>query len=536
MIRFIPAWYQSERPWYSTDEVWFRGGGEAEADDTVSRLRIFRQGAEAVGLVILHYAPSLRRELHAHGLFDVPYWSFFDEVQGIDDDYTRPVDFLELEWPDDAAFFFNPFIVTVMRGLEVYARVYLSRAGTLHSIRYYGEGMPTVEHVYDDRGFLSSVLMHDELGRPATQYYLSRAGDVVVSEDVRTGRIDVVQDDGVRFRRPSYENWEALMAEFLAAELARRSGDTVVLAVSPQHDELVASAIGDQALVLSCSAVRPTAVPDALLQRAAAVFSDFGAPWAYGEAGDGAGGASATHPDVTGPPGAWARVPILSIYPLEQRPGFGASANESRTYLSLFVDDISMADLDFAIATMAPHLIQDRTHLLVCSARTRDLDHLQAVRRVIAGYQRLDLAALEDDETTRLSVDVGIAEGPEEKIQLAFVEREADLLGVMAKSRVLVDLGSRPSVRLAAAAIDAGVPQINRVPHELATHPINGYTISDDAELAEALDHFLSGLEHWNQSLVQCRLLEDLFSAREVLARWELIRDEVDHARAADRA
>jgi hypothetical protein len=43
-------------------------------------------------------------------------------------------------------------------------------------------------------------------------------------------------------------------------------------------------------------------------------------------------------------------------------------------------------------------------------------------------------------------------------------------------------------------------------------------------------------LEHWNQSLVQCRVLEDLFSAHEVLARWELIKEGVACADPADRA
>ncbi|PRI12083.1 accessory Sec system protein Asp1 [Leucobacter massiliensis] len=520
MIDFVPAWYPPERPWYSTEEVWFRGETEPQIDDTVSRLRIFREGDEQARLLILNYAPGLRRTLHAQGLFDVPYWSFFDEVQGLDDDYARPLDFLDLDWPADVAFFYNPFVVTVMRGAGVYARVYLSRAGTLHSVRYYGDGMPTVEHVYDDRGFLSSVLMHDEVGLPVTQYYLSRAGDVIVSEDVRSGRIDVVQGEDERFRHPSYENWEALIADFLAAELGGGGPeDTVVLAVSPQHDALVASALGAQLLVLSCSAARPARVDEALLARAGAVFADFGDPWG----------------DDPEPSGAWSTLPVLSIYPLEDRPGFGASANESRVYVSVFADGIDAAELDFAIATMAPQLVRDRTHLLVCTARPQDLDHVHAVQGVIAGYHRLDLAVLEEDETLRLAVDVGVADEPEEKIQLTSVESEAELSRVMARSRVLVDLGPRPSIRLSAAAIDAGVPQINRAEHELATHRINGYTIGDDDELGAALDYFLNGLEHWNQSLVQCRVLVDLFSPREVLARWELIREGVAHARAADR-
>jgi accessory secretory protein Asp1 len=522
MMHFVPAWYNPTRPWYSTDDVWYQTTATTQSDDTVSRLRVFHQGSEPASLVVLNYAPSLRRFLHSQNIFDVPYWSFFDEVQGLADDYTRPIDFLELEWPDDVAFFYNPFIVTVMRGSDVYARVYLARAGTLQSIRYYGDGMPTVERIYDDRGFLSSVLMHDEAGRPMTQYYLSRTGDVILSEDVPSGRIDVVQTTDERIRRPSYDGWESLMADFLGAYLggSDRAGDTVVLAVAEQHDGLVTASLGDQALVLSCSAARPTHVAGPVLARASAVFADFGQPY------DGDPAARAED---------WAHLPVLSIYPLELRSTFGASANESKIYISLFADDISADELDFAIASMAPQLVQESTHLLVCTFRSGDVDHLQSLRRVIAGYQHLDLSFLEGDEAARIGVDIGIAEGPEEKIQLVFVDREADLIRTMARTRVLVDLGSRANIRLAAAAVDAGVPQINRYEQELFTHLINGYAIGDESELATALDYFLTGLEHWNQSLVQCRVLEDLFSAPEILTRWELIKEVASHAGPADR-
>ena len=514
MIHFVPAWYNPTRPWYSTDSIWFQSAAAAESDDTVTQLHIFQQGDEGASLTVLNYAPSLRRFLHDQNIFGVPYWSFFDEVQGIDDDYTRPLDFLELEWPEDVSFFYNPFIVTVMRGAHVYARVYLAREGTLRSIRYFGDGMPTVERIYDDRGFLSSVLMHDESGRPMTQYYLSRAGDVVVSEDIASGRIDVVQNPDGRFQAPSYDGWPALIAEFLRDRLRRHSGqnDSVVLAVSAQHNELVASALGDQLLVLSRSAARPVAPTASLLQRAGAVFTD------------------AAQPDAA------SELPELSIYPLEHRPTFGASANESTVYISVFADDITPDELDFAIASSATQLVNnEHTRLLVLSFRSQDVEFLQAVKRVIAGYQHLDLGLLEGDETTRLGIDVGIAEGPEETIQLTFVDRDEELIRTMAKTRVLVDIGGTVHRRLAAAAVDAGVPQINRYEQELTTHPINGYVIGEDAELSTALDYYLTGLEHWNQSLVQCRVLEDLFSAQEVLGRWELIKMGVAYAGTADR-
>ena len=530
MIHFVVAWYNPVRPWYSIDNVWFQTEIGMEPDDTMTQVKIFHQGEEDAALIVLNYAPGLRRVLNRQNIFDVPYWSFFDEVQGLEDDYTRPLDFLTLEWPDDVSFFYNPFIVTVMRGDDLYARVYLAPEGTLQFIRYYGGGMPSLERIYDDRGFLSSVLMHDETGRPTTQYYLSREGDVILGEDIPTGRIDVVQNPDGRFRHASYENWDTLISEFLSAHLQRRRGvrDTVVLALSEQHNEVVRGALGAQTLVLSRSEARPSAVSSDLLLRAGAVFADSGElTRPDGEDADG---------EATEMAAEWARLPVLSIYPLERRTTFGASANESTVYISLFVDDITTDEFDYAIAAMAPQLVNDEhTRLLVCSLRSRDLDYLQGVKRVIAGYQHLDREFEPGDETARLSVDVGVAEGPEEKIQLAFLDREPELISTMARTRVFIDLGSHANRRLAAAAVDAGVPQINRHEQELCTHLINGYVIGDDSELGAALDYFLSGLEHWNQSLVQCRVLEELFSAPEVLGRWELMKEGMADAGVADR-
>ncbi len=513
MIHLVPAWYNPQRRWYSTDSTWFAGATNTEPDDIATQARVFRQGDEESGLVVLNYSPSLRRSLHRQDLVDVPYWSFFDELQGLEDDYTRPLDFLELEWPEDASFFYNPFLVTVMQGDDVYARVYLAREGTLQSVRFYGAGMPMVERVFDDRGFLSSVLMHDAEGAAVTQYYLSREGDVVVSEDIATGRIDVVQNEG-RFEQDAYDGWEPLMAELLRKYLARTGGpnDTVVLALAEQHNALVASVLTDETLVLSRAATRPSDAAPALIERAGAVFTDVG---------------QADKDRAQPPSDAWMYLPVLSVYPLERRPDFGASANEATNFISLFVDNIPLEDLDQAIALMAGQLVADDARLLVCTFRSQDLDYLADLRRVIAGYQSFDLSFLADDELAGLSIDVGIADAPEEKIQLTFLDREAEMLRTIAKTRVLVDLGETVNYRLATEAVNAGVPQVNRYEQELVTHPLNGYVIADVGELPVALAHFLDGLEHWNQSLVQCRVLQDLFRPAEVLGRWELVKGAV---------
>ena len=177
-----------------------------------------------------------------------------------------------------------------------------------------------------------------------------------------------------------------------------------------------------------------------------------------------------------------------------------------------------------------------RLTILVLTRVIEQLGDLEMITTYeIEGLFAVDLAFLQD-EITGLGVDLGTAESQEEKIQLVHLDREDRLAETIAKSRVLVDLGERVSYRLATEAVNAGVPQIARYEHELITHPINGYVIDDESDLPAALTHFLSGLEHWNQSLVQCRVLQDLFRPQEVLERWGLVKEGAAYAGPADRA
>ena len=77
-----------------------------------------------------------------------------------------------------------------------------------------------------------------------------------------------------------------------------------------------------------------------------------------------------------------------------------------------------------------------------------------------------------------------------------------------ATSRVLVDLGARPDVRLAAAAVDAGVPQINRTAQALVTHLDR---LADAAGVPRRLSALGIGAEHLDllasEAMKQERLL-----------------------------
>jgi hypothetical protein len=258
-----------------------------------------------------------------------------------------------------------------------------------------------VVRIFDDRGFVSSVLMHDESGVPATQYYLSRSGDVIFSEDVPTGRIDVIAETAPQFRQTSYARLEDLIAEVLGGYLAEpgpvpgrttnhapglaprpepprpepprpepprpepprpepRSAadtapDTVVLALAPQHDELIVPLLTNQTLVISQGDAPPPS--PVVLDRATIAFTGLAArsePAATDTATRNTAAPDAATPDLAPPP-----LPTVTIYPLEERATFGASANEADVNITVYVDNLAAVDLDYLIAILSSELVDN---------------------------------------------------------------------------------------------------------------------------------------------------------------------------------
>ena len=522
MMHLISAWYNPNRPWYSTDRIKIKSVAESHAEDTINQLKTFRQSDEPVKVLVLKYAPNLRRFLHSQGIFGAAYWSLFDDLQGLSDNYTKPVKYLDGEWPDGASFHYNPFLITVMQEGKVYARIYLAHDGTVTSIKYVVDGLPTLERIFDDRGFLSSVLIFEADGSESTQYYYSESGDLLFSEDIPTGRILVVGNSPA-LQRDQYDSWDQLIEEQLARYFTDHAlvDDTVVIALSEQHNSIVQNCISNQKVVLSYLADRNPGISKKLIEKAAVIFTTTQVP-----------------PEMEAElKTQWNNLPQLTLYPFESRDTFGQSANEHIVYISVFADNLSIDELDSIIAHTAIHLVQNSdSRLLICTYKSQDMDYMRALHNLVSNYQKLDVKFLTDqDPLLALGADLGLLGKPEDIIQLTSIRTDAEMISTLAKSRVLLDCGPQVDFALAVEAVNAGVPQINRVSQELAVHQLNGFVITDDDQIPDALDYFLSGLTHWDQSLVQCSVLHDIFRPSEIIERWKLIKAGVNGENTADR-
>lgn len=513
MIYFIPSWYNPSRKWYTTDHTWFLKNEVMDFDDISTQSRLFQNGKEEIKLIILKYAPSIRRFLHRQTILRVPYWSVFDELQSYEHDYVRPINYLTMEWPEDVSFHYNPYIVNVMKDDEIFARVYPTQDGTLFSVRYYKGGIPAYEHVYDDRGFFSSVLIYDEKGEPDRQNYLSIEGDQVISEQLKTGKVIVSPKHTDRFQKQEYDSIGDMIQERLQAYLQSHddAADTLVLALDEQHNQLVLDSLGKQTLILSEYSGRANDRSPELVARSKAIFTD---------------DINTDHEKET--------LPVLRIYPLENQATFGASTNESNLYISLFIDNLSKEELDDIVSNIMKHLDNnERTMLLLCTFRCTEIEYVQQIEGAVKKYNNL-LAEKEKTEVT----DVFVAEmmgSKEARIQIASMGREVELLQTIAKSRVYIDLGEPENGSLNTEAICAGVPQIKRKESTFLTHMKNGYIVHNNSEIDDALNFFLVGLKNWNESLLYYTQLKEEYTDEQILSRWDSLKEEIMHEDSSNR-
>jgi accessory secretory protein Asp1 len=457
--------------------------------------------------------------MHRQNTLTVPYFSIFDELQGFEHGYVRPMNYLNLDWPSDVSFYYNPYIVNVMKDGQIHARVYPTEDGTLHSVKFYENEIAVTEQVYDDRGILSSIINYDEKGELDTQRYLNAQGDWIITEHIKTGAVQVNPQHADLFAQTHYDSLDAMIQERLQAYLQRhdQQADTVVLALNKQHNQLVLDSLDDQTLILSKYTERTNDSSPQLIARAKGVFSND------------------ISRVVAAPNSAFGDLPILYIFPLDNQIAFGESDYEADQNITLFVDNLSADQLDDLVSNIVPSLKTiDNARLQLCTLHFASLDFLAQLKALAQKYNAQFAStptATVDEGYSIQSLEIG-----EAKIQVIIFNRQAEILQAMAKSRVYIDMGDQLNYNLKMEAISAGVPQIGKSENLFLVHQKNGYVVADSSEVGDALNYFLLGLRHWDESLIFYNQLKLDYTDKQVLSKWKVMKEGIDHANSANRA
>ncbi|MSE07490.1 accessory Sec system protein Asp1 [Lactobacillus salivarius] len=500
MFYFIPTWNQSENDWSMSYPEWYFTTNRMEFDDTVNQLMMFKQSKQDMGAIILEYAPMLRDFLQRQDLYEIEYYSIFDDLQDTYLDNTRPVDPMEFAWPKNAVFIYNPFYILVKVNNQPYAQIISGNLGQLQRINFLKENKISKAYIFDDRGFLSSIITYTENGFEKQEFFnlagewrfrLENNGEVLINPLFK-------QD----FKQGKYASMKDLISEkyyeFIQSNLSEN--DVVVLAGEKRHNQRILDLPKSGKIIMSVFSNRLDIEHDfpslERLSKVDVIVVDTPRNMELVQA-------KLAELDM--------QIPVLQIPPFDSRLRLGQSQRIRSLKLFLLVDKTSLEELKIVVNEIIQFMRTDKRVELILggyaanSSSMEKLDYLK--ERILdklniteTDVQMAEMAEnqLQDEESQEILHNIKLFK----RVEFYKIDSENVLVSKLNFVRLIIDMGEDPDLYLQIAGISAGIPQINSVASPYVEHQKNGLIVADSLELKQALEYYLVGLKNWNQALV----------------------------------
>lgn len=514
MFYFVPAWYSKENNWQDDTPLWFRVFEKMTFDDTVNQLKMFQSIGEASRLLILNYQPNLRYFLHKQDLLGVSYWSFFDDIQNIKSVDTNPIDFKALNWPDQTEFLYSPFAVVAKCSGRVLAHICFAENGNLYAIDFLKENQVDKRYIFDDRGFLSSILYYKN-GQEEHRDYLNENGIWQVREHLsQNGLIEVNTLSDLEFEHRTYQNWEQMMQERLSVFKVEylKQNDSLVIASHNQHNQLLCTQFVQQNKIFSFFSHRPLKdqIRDLadIYDVAKFIVTDT-------ENMDKTIKEAINQKQLT-------EKPITRISPFDTRLRLGHSQNVKDLEIYFLVDGLD--DDEFLKAVVPILSVMEDNPLIVLKIATidshRQLGELERELNFLLDtkFDKEKFMRPKDDDSENKVDENELVLG---RIKLKLYTNENQIIKALDTSRLVIDLGRQPDLYTQIASISAGIPQINLVKTDYLSHKENGWLITNYSDLPKAISYYFDGLANWNKALISSiEKMTDYTSGR-ILEQWK---------------
>lgn len=517
MFYFIPSWYDSQRKWYTETPLWFRVFERMTFDDTVNQLKMFDAAGENPTLLLLSYQPQLRYFLHKQGVLSTAHWSFFDDIQNIVTQETRGINFKDLAWPAGTHFIYTPFLAYAVVGEKTIAEIHFAENGNLLYVEFQQEGRSDKRYVFDDRGFLSSILYYQE-GQVHHQDYLNPQGVWQVREflDGRDWQLEVNPSADHAFEQSFYDSWEDLIKERLYQfqEQQMAADARIVIAADSQHNQLLAQVFATKRKVYSFFGDR---FDLAKREELADLVRD-----AYLFVVDSEQLEKKLQEHLT-TYGLLGSVPVSRVTPFDTRLRLGRSQEVKDLIIYFLVDGLSQQDYQLTLERILGLMEENPLiHLQLVSYeghRSKEAWEKDLLQLIESKYDRERFTSFKSDESEN-HLD------GEEEIELTAVSvhifsNENQIITALDTARLVLDLREVPDLYTQIASISAGIPQINRLHSEYVNHRENGWVLAEEPDLIEAITYYFDGLSNWNRSLVYAvQKMADYTSGR-IISQWK---------------
>lgn len=515
MFYFIPSWYNHDRKWYDNIQIWFRQAQTMEFDDTINQIRIFKNAQENAKLLVLNYAPNLRYFLHRQGIYEIDALSLFDILQDTQNAKYRVTNYKDFNWDRDVNFVYTPFVIVARKGIEKIAEIEMGADGNVIGLVYFEQQTITKKYVFDDRGFLSSII-YFENGQANYQDYLNYNGIWRFRENLENQTIEINPIFKKDFSQSSYDNIESLIKEsFLKQMSGLSTRDTLVVSASNQNIEMVFTDTNT-----SCKKIISFFEDkydfnensnNRLINCADLIIAD----------------TKKTYHKLLelSEKLAFSSDKILNITPYDTRLKLAKSDTIKELIIYFLVDNISRDKFKTVAYRMFDMMLNHKHINIKFASYGRNgftKEYLEDFIKEVLAEEKYKVFLYKDNEINAEIKEVcKVTDEAFTKIQYCMIHTEDDVIRELEYVRLIIDVGDEADVYTQIAGISSGIPQINSNETSYVEHMKNGIILTQDDKLEEAINYYFIGLKNWNQSLVYSvdKLLE--YTGTRLIKKWK---------------
>lgn len=506
MKYFIPAWYSKGNWWSHQSTPYYNQRSISEFDEMISLMNMHIQNKVDFQTIILNYYPDLRTFLHRNDLFEMNYWSVFDEIQGFENQKLEPINFEKLHWPQGTEFVYTPFIVRCITAENKYSNVYFNQDGYVIWIESFESGLKQQRYILDDRGFLSSIQYFDLEGKVDKQEYMTINGNCILTENLKTGEVTVTENYQQLFLSISYVDMSELIQERLSAYMDKVKVDApVIIASDERHNNFMTQALKSFKTCFSIFKNRNYTISQA--QIASIEKSDY---WLVDLLDN-----EQILQDYKAKYNISSK--IMRITPFDAQVFPNISGQLYEMYVGVWIDGTSENELRKLMNHMIGYIEQNSEVRLVLLTQIQDNDIPQWLRSQI---QDVNNRHNKIDEMEDVIESIPTEEYVS-LIELKHVPLEIDIIETVSKLRIIIDLSKEPELFLQISSISTGIPQINKRQTDYVKNKTNGLVIEKSDEIIPAIKYFLDHLKNWNYSYAYSIKLVEAFASKNIVKQLD---------------
>ena len=505
MRYFIPSWYVSEDFWKNGGVPFHHTSNQTDFDDMISLMSMHMKNNEDFQMIILNYSPQLRLFLHRYNLFESEYFSLFDYLQNANHQLPKAINFLDLDWPKHTEFVYSPFMVEAIIDKDTYSLISFNQEGYILYIDEFQYGEKIQRMFFDDRGFISSILKYRS-NSPYKQFYLTTSGDVVLVENLITGKVNVTEKLNRKLQRFNYPSMKDVINELICNfnHSHITENDDILVAADERHNQIIINNFLKNQVCFSIFSQRNNHIShkliDTLLSAKSCIVDTLKLESKINEL--------ISKRDK--------KVKIKRITPFDAEKISNNSFQLNETYIGFWTSGLSEEEIELTIDYIYEYIKSKENFKLIILTKNILSNTpqwlLNKVKKKNISYNE-ENNSMSTEMTDILNEEINFTE----LIKIEPIISEIDLLKIVSKMRAIIDLSDEPDLYLQISCISSGVPQINKVPTDYVIPNINGIIINDFNKILSSLDFFIDSLKHWNYSYAYSIKLIDLYSSSEII-------------------